>query len=332
MRESAFSAFRILILFLLLFVSTTSSGAQSDSSAAFRNFVMQGDYSNANFYLENKLIVPQQVDTSQLFYDVFLEKYRKNIAQNHPRIDQLFEYLNALNPIDFNRVFRCVRDRDAQCLIVNSLMHGARPNSIAWFVERGLDLNKRVTGIHPATINLILRLGSHYSLEELNWIVSAGMVLGDEAYPIEELSNFRNSFIYYDELKLPDNYLSLADQNFLDMLVIVLSTRTDLSRSEESRRRAVLCDFIAYAAASFTPSFDYLLHVLKSVETFRGGNIGVQKKDGRRVYQVFPTSCVSLVQSMAVSHARLDTVISAFAADGDVGTANWLISIQRGQN
>lgn len=314
------------------------TAAQNSNEAspvtAFSKLVEAGSYEDANFYLTNKFVTAENIDTAQLFVDVVMAKYVSDMAANAKAIDTLYNYLAAIEPIDLNRPLSCGRyESDKQpCLFVNILMGGADRDTIAYFVERGLDLNGRVTGIVPATVPLLLRLGTAYSLSDLNYFASNGMVLGDELYPIEELANYRDRQSYYSQLNMPTDYLSLRDQNFLDVLVIALGTRMESDMMRESARRKTLCDFIAYAAPSFSPSFDYLQFLLQTIEDFRGPKIGKLEKYGRDIYQPFPDSCVALVRNMAASHAKLQDVISRFAGEGDVETANWLIMISKKSN
>lgn len=314
--------------FAIWLLSVAAATAQSDSLAAFENFVKKADFESANFYLQNGILKREQIDSGQIFYDATAQRYRGGLEKDLPILQRIYDYLAQINPVDLNRVFLCGYDHEKRCMIARDLLSGARPAQVAWFIERGLDLNKRVPEIPPATLPLLVRLGSYYSLTELNWFAQNGLVLGDETYPLQELSSYRDDYInYQDQLTIPGNYLNLADQNFLDVLVMVLGSNIGSRAAERSARRAVMCDFIAYAAPSYTPSFDYLGFILNAVEEFRGKNIGRQEKDSRTIYQPFPTSCVTLIESMAKSHARLDSVISSFASNADVETANWLISI-----
>lgn len=312
--------------------SSTAAAQSADTLTAFSNFIKAGNYENANFYLSNNLLDPKRVDTSQLFYDALMERHWQNMPASLGAIDTLHQYLGALGPIDLNRVFRCSDDEDETCLLATSALRGADRNSVAFFVDRGLDLNLRVENHPPSTIPLLVRLGDVYTLDDMNYFVSRGLVLGDELYTINELASYRDRFLYDHRLNLPRNYLELRDQNLLDVLVIALGSRTRADDPQKSLHRAKLCEFIAYAAPSFSPSFDYLLYVLHAVEEFRGGRIGQMERYRDSVYQPFPTACVSLIQQMAISHSQVESVISNFAGQGDVDTANWLISIRTGQN
>ncbi|WP_193177881.1 hypothetical protein [Oricola nitratireducens] len=320
---------RCALVVAALLAASVPGRAQNDPLVAFENFVKDGQFDSASFYIQNGILKKEQIDTSQIFYDALTQKYSRDFDANFPKIRQIYDYLSQINPIDMNRVFFCGNNHESKCVMSTTVMSGIRPNYAAWFVERGLDLNQRVPDIVPATVPLIVRLGSYYSLNDLNWFAGNGLILGDETYPLQELANYRDSYISGGGLNLPGNYLSLNDQNFLDMLVIVLGS-TVLRRhdsAEVSRRRSIMCDFITYAAPSYKPSFDYLSYLLGTVQEFRGVNVGKQAKDGRLIYQPFPNSCVTLIENMAVSHAQLSNVISSFAADSDVATANWLISI-----
>lgn len=305
----------------------------NENLSAFQAFVASGDYQNANFYLSNGFITAADVDSGQMFYTVLQNSYGGDLTANMRRIDQLYNYLSGLGAMDINRRFAC--GDEGVCLVVNWLAHGARTADIAWFVARGLDLNKREPDLVPATLPMIVRLGSVYGMNDLNWFVNNGMVLGDETYSIEELLNYRDGAIYTQAyqrgLVVPDNFLNLGAQNFLDVLIINLATEIDANDRAEARRRDVLCSFITYAAAAYTPSFDYLRHVLQAVGEFRGGNIGKQVRSDGSIYAPFPTACVLLVKAMATAHAQLDQITSEFANQGDVATASWLLSIKQGQ-
>jgi hypothetical protein len=326
-------AVRVVALISFAALPLAAATAQSnDTLTAFSNFIKAGNYENANFYLSNNLLDPKLVDTSQLFYDALMERHWNGLPASLGQIDTLYQYLNALGPIDLNRVYRCHYDQDRTCLLATHALSGTDRNTVTFFVDRGLDLNLRIENHPPSTIPLLVRLGDVYSLEDLNYFVSKGLVLGDELYTINELASYEDSFLYNNDLNLPQNYLELRDQNLLDVLVMALGTSTDARAPQESLHQAKLCEFISYAAPSFSPSFDYLLYILHAVDQFRGGMIGQMERYSDNVYQPFPTACVSLIQQMAISHSKLESVISNFAGQGDVDTANWLISIKTGQN
>lgn len=310
-----------------------ASAVQSnDNLDAFEQFVAVANYADANFYLSNGFIAADDVDSSQLFKTVLVNAYGDNLSANARDIEQLYAYLSGLGPIDLNTPFSC---GDGDCLLVDWLAHGYRTNEIAWFVSHGLDLNQRLPEFVPATLPMIIRLGGVYGMKELNWFVANGMVLGDETYSIEELLNYRDGNIDgypYQSLIVPDNFLNLGEQNLLDVLVITLATDMRGNARDQARRRDVLCSFITYAAAAYTPSYDYLRHLLQSVDEFRGKMIGRQVRGDGGVYAPFPTSCVLLVKAMATSHTQLEQITSEFANQGDVPTASWLLSIQQSRN
>lgn len=320
-----------IALFSLLAILTVSvpSARAADNTEAFKSFVANGAYDNADFYLKNKLVDPKTLDTSQIFFDVFTGKYARNVTQNAAQIDKLYTYLNAIAPLDLNKTMACQQNsQPASCLLVDYLFTGAPRPAIAYFVDRGLDLNKTIPSLAPATVPMALRLGVVYSVTDLNYFVSKGMVLGDELYPIQDLASYRDDFLRGGQLNMPVDYLSMGDLNLLDMLVIALGTQTGAYNAQESLRARNLCEFIAYAAPSFTPSFDYLRYLLQADENFRGKNVGQMQRYGNDIFQPFPTSCVSLIRNMAASHQQLDDVISQFAGAQDIDTANWLISIK----
>ncbi|ODT79026.1 MAG: hypothetical protein ABS76_21810 [Pelagibacterium sp. SCN 64-44] len=320
----------------LLLAAAPSLAQDTNNTTAFQAFVAAGDYEKANFYLANGYVTAANIDSGQIFYTTLVEHYGGDLAANLGKIDRLYNYLAAISPIDLNRRFACGSDSAGICLLANTLSYGARPAEIAWFVTRGLDLNKREADIVPATLPLLTRLGTVYSMTDLNWFVANGMVLGDETYSIEELVGYEDRVLStrdrYRQLTMPDNFLNLGDQNLLDVLIIALATDVSVNARQQALRRDVLCNFITYAASAYTPSFDYLRHVLKSVPDFRGDNIGKQTQGNGGVYAVFPTSCVLLVKAMATSHAHLDQITSEFANQGDVPTASWLLSIQQGRS
>lgn len=325
----------LAVLALSIWFLQAGAANAADNLDAFRNFVKAADYKNANFYIDNKLIDPKTLDTSQIFYDALSQSYFTDLNANAAKIDALYTYLNTLNAVDLNRKMTCGNQGQNFCLLADDLLSGASPAAIDYFTERGLDLNQRVAGLVPATVPLVVRLGTVYSLDDLNHFVGRGLVLGDETYPINELVNYTDNSLYDrkhggNRLTMPDNYLSLRDQNLLDVLVIALgSGSSNQTPALMSAHRAVLCGFIAYAAPSFTPSFDYLTYILDAVPDFRGKAIGTQAEYNRQIYQPFPNACVAIVEGMAGSHAAIDAVISRFAGAGDVETANWLISIRQ---
>src|SRR5690606_17203069 len=184
------------------------------------------------------------------------------------------EYLARIEPIDLNRPMECGPDYDrSHCLFLTMLMAGAGRETVAYFVERGLDLNARVPGTVPATVPLLLRRGSLYSMDDRNFFASRGMVFGDELYSLEELASYQDRHLSRRGLNLPASFFSPGDQNLLDVLVIALGTGTAADWSAGGARRKALCEFIAYAGRSFSPSFDHLAYLLGSVADFRAANI-----------------------------------------------------------
>lgn len=319
---------------LLLLSLVTTTARANDNLSAFTAFVRAADYQNANFYLANGFVAAADVDSGQMFYTILMDRYAEQLSDSLPAVEQLYTYLSGLGAIDLNRRFAC--GDNSECLLVNRLAQGYRTSTIAWFVSRGLDLNRRELDIVPATLPMVTRLGSVYNMNDLNWFVGNGMVLGDETYSIEELLAYRDSAIrntrYDNELIVPENFLNLGNQNFLDVLVISLGSNIRDDGRAMSRRRDMLCSFITYAAGAYTPSFDYLRYLLQTVDEFRGNNIGSQTTGGGGVYAPFPTSCVLLVKAMATSHAQLEQITSEFANQGDVATASWLLSILQGRS
>lgn len=327
------AGFRLWLLSVMLaagVVAAPSSFAEDASSAAaFGSFVKAGNYENADFYLKNNYVAPADIDTSRLFYEALTGRYLENLAANAAAIEKLYRYLAAIGPIDLNRAMPCGDKGAYTCLLVNDLVTvGARRDAFAYFHQKGLDLNRRVPAVVPATVPLLVRLGSVYSMDDVNYLSSLGMVLGDEAYTLAELSEYRDGRIgyNYEQLRMPGGYATAADQNLLDVMVITLGTDLRLNAPAESDRRRVLCSFISYAAASFVPSFDYLDYLIASVEEFRPGNVRPQA-DGSRMYQPFPDSCAALVVTMAANHVRITDIVNSYATRGDVETARWLQAI-----
>lgn len=303
---------------------------EANAATAFSNLVEAGNYDKANFYITNGFVTADSIDASQLFFDVLMAKYSRDMPANAASIDNLYNYLGAIEAIDLNRAMSCGRRKQDRCLLVNNLMTGADRDTFAYFVDRGLDLNLRVEGMVPAPVPLLLRLGTNYDIEDLNFLVSKGMVLGDELYPIEELANYSDDYARQRRLNMPGDYLYLGAQNFLDVMIIALGTEIRENPPRKSLRQKTLCEFVTHASASFSPSFDYLLYLLQANEEFRGTNIAKMEKSGNSIYQPFPPPCVSLIQAMASSHGELQQVISRFAGQGDVETADWLIGITDG--
>ncbi|WP_018897220.1 hypothetical protein [Rhizobium sp. 2MFCol3.1] len=321
---------QIFILVCNFFICNIAYAQSNDAEKAFEKFIRAEDYKNASFYLETKLVDPAKLDVSQMFFNILMDSYYRDMKKNAVKIDTLYQFLSSLGTVDLNKTADCYND--SHCLLANELMYGASPDAVKYFVDRGLNLNHTDRGIIPASMPFMVRLGSVYNVEDMNFFAKNGLVLGDELYPIEQLSNYRDNYLYSGRLNMPENYLELSDQNLLDVAVIALGSSVNENSPKASIRRKVLCDFVTYAASSFTPSFDYLLYLLKVSNTFRGEYVGKTEKSGNSIYQPFPSSCVSLVQSMAASHAQLQSVISDFANNGDVKTAQWLISIKQGQN
>jgi hypothetical protein len=316
--------------------NATYSSQANESVQAFESFVMAGDYSNATFYVSNGFVAASNIDTSQIFYNVATRRFLNEEGRlNIIGADGLYNFLSGISPIDLNRRFACVDTTDT-CLIANVLMRGTKPRDVAWFVQRGLDLNKREPDIIPATLPMLVRLGTVYSTSDMNWFVENGLVLGDETYTLEELLAYEDPFLWYNHrrrLAVPDNFLTLAEQNLLDVLAIVLASTYDSRYNplEQARSRDAICSFMTYAASAYTPSFDYLRHTLAMVPEFRGGTIGKQERYNNSIYRPFPTSCVLLIKAMATAHAQLDQITNFFANEGDVDTAAWLLSIKKEQ-
>lgn len=164
------------------------------------------------------------------------------------------------------------------------------------------------------------------------------MIFGDELYePVALASHYEQGHAValhgnvarQRSMKMPGNYLSLNQLNFMDVLIVALGNGQGNSRTPQaSARDSILCQYVTFVAAQMRPSFDYLGFVLSNRETFRAAQIGERQRSGNAVYEPFPAACVALVSGMAQNHARISDVMSIFAARGDVATANWLLSLK----
>ena len=325
-------------IFLTHFPGSQALANDDKTVSAFSQFIANQDFSSANFYLSSGLIDPAQLDTGQIFYDIYQAIYWNRKAGALPEVSTLYNYLASLRPIDLNARYRCKRNRSefASCALLNDIATGMPVAVFKFFAERGMDLNRTFEDLVPATYDIIDRLGIVYSLNDIQLLSSYGMAFGDEHYSPVKLAAFReyryeqiNPVLDRPNVVMPHNYLSLSNLNFMDVLAIALANPTkSSSRSRSSLRDQSLCQYVIFAAGSFQPSFDYLRFVLEHRENFRADQIGVRVRDGSNTADPFPAPCIALIGGMAQNHARLDEVVSYFGAQGDVSTARWLLSLK----
>jgi len=327
-----------------LLIALPGAGYATDDSTeeAFVNFLAKGDYTNANFYLQNNLINPARLDAGQVFYDAIHSQYWQRLTSSSQPIITLHNYLSELQPFDINSEFDCsayVGD-EARCTLLHDLVVGTPAGVIAFFADLGLDLNKTFPHRPPATYDVIDRLGASYSIGDIQLLSQKGMVFGDETYDPVNLAAFREhgskagvrgrgQTYVRNAPKMPHNYLSIQQLNFMDALAIALGNPLSSSRHvQASARDSALCQYITFVAPQMAPSFDYLRFVLGNRETFRASQIGVRKRSGNSTYEPFPAPCVALIAGMAQNHGSLNDVVALFGARGDVEMARWLLSLK----
>lgn len=324
-------------LFLIagLFSAPFNVFAASQHHAAFVKFVENGNYQQANFYLRQGYVSREELDTSQIYFRIIVESLSSDIRLR----PDAYQYLNALKPIDLNRKFQCRQNRRQKyqipCYLSNLLAHGQKLEVMQFFVQRGLGLNRVSSDMVPATFHIVNRLGKYYSLADTNQLTAMGMVFGDEVYDPALLSDQA-----FHRIVLPLDTGSVTAFNFMDALTISLANvnetnraylrRIDLSEGLLSRRDDLMCSFISHSAQKFAPSFDYLTYLLDQRSTFRAANLKARPSRNQSVYfRAFPHSCVQLISALARSFPNLETLVSRFAAEGDVETAQWLLSFQQ---
>lgn len=308
---------------------------------AFVNFLAQGDYNNANFYLQNGLINPEVLETGQVFYDILHARYWQSLNGPNQQISVLHDYLSKLKPFDLNQEMQCQGYRgrgEARCTLLNDLAASKSAATLSFFADLGLDLNKTFAQRTPATFDVINRLGAEFTLADIQMLSQKGMVFGDELYgPVALASHYEhgNPIALHQNIgrnqsmQMPDNYLSLNQLNFMDVLIVALGNQQRYRNSPEaSARDSLLCQYVTFVAAQMRPSFDYLGFVLSNRDTFRAAQIGERQRARNAIYEPFPPACVALVAGMAQNHARINDVMSLFAARGDVETASWLLSLK----
>lgn len=313
----------------------------------FQTYVINNDLTNAQFFLQNGLVTAAEIDTGALFLKaLFANNSRASSTRpldfsNVEQVARLHDYLSALAPVDMNGRERCwnnnTRITERWCgLATTMLAQGVSPQVISFYLQRGLDLAARPEEVASPALALIANLGSRYSMEDLNWFSQNGLQLGSETFP---LSHFTRLQAYYelnldDAYKIPEARLDSQPFNFLDALSMTLTSRRQ-NGHERSANQDFLCRYIMFVAGQMPPTFDHFSFLLRNVREFRGANIGsTEKASSRRFgtfyYEVFPQSCVSMIGAMALSSSELDRMISLFAAEQDMSTAQWLVNLKQG--
>nr|WP_321460711.1 hypothetical protein [uncultured Cohaesibacter sp.] len=325
-----------LLLFFGLISWSFSASASSEHLAAFTSFVETKNFTQANFYLRQGYVRQEDLDTSEIYFHMAVKKLNDEVLA----LPQIFQYLNALKPIDLNRQFMCRRpgsDKyDTPCYLLNQLARGHSVALFQFYAQRGLNLNAVYENKVPAPFLIVNRLGSKmYSLANINQLTALGMVFGDELYDPSVLADPDMR-----KIVLPLDTGSVTSFHFMDMLAISLGNvneddygryhRFELDALALSRRDELICSFISHTAQKFAPSFDYLSYLMDLRENFRAKNLTAKPDpDGRVYYRPFPNACVQLVSALARSHPHLEVMVSQFAAKGDVETAQWLLSFQQ---
>lgn len=330
---------QLLLSCCLSLIGAASAFGAAEHVPAFVNVLKEGKYEDANFYVSQGYITVEDIDPSRVLFQVIDQKYRWQILDNMPAIEQLISYLRNFGTFDLNAPITCeVYGRTNICGVSDRLISTGQPmHVIEYFVEMGLDLNTRAVGDVPIELKVITRLGTEYSLENLNRLTALGLKIGAQRFSISDVLAVSHSTFEASQrlFTMPGNYASIREFNFLDVLILTVGS---LSESQSSNGSATsggaalasktdfLCGFALHAAPSYTPSFDYLIYLLRNRSDFRARHIGTSLIRDRIPYMPFPDSCVTLIRAMAGNHARIQDVISAFAADGDIATAEWLIA------
>ncbi len=331
---SAFCGMAVILL------SFPLQANDAETKSRFSEFLAKRDYKSANFYLSSGLIDGAQLETGQIFYNIYRSVYWDRRAGSLNEVATLFNYLGSLRPIDLNARYKCNYQNhsdEESCALLNDIASGMPVAVFDFFAQRGMDLNRVYDDLIPATYDIIDRLGTVYSLADIQTLSNLGMAFGDEQYSSVKLAAFREYQYRYNRkpvvrgstVDMPHDYLSIPYFNFMDALAIALANKASgASRARNSLRDQSLCQYIVFAASSFQPSFDYLRFILEKRDDFRATKIGVRVRDGNTTAEPFPASCVALMGGMAQNHARLDEVVSYFGAQGDVSTARWLLSLK----
>jgi hypothetical protein len=168
-------ALAVFVSFAAFSQSNVAHSETESAEEAFINFIKAGNYNEAEFYIQRKFVNPETLDVSQIFYNVVKEKYWPRVTDNIQKIDVLYNYLARIGSINLNRVFSCGSNRQYKCLFVNETLAGLPVNTIRFFVDRGMNLNFRELGFVPSSVPVLLRLGTGYSVEQLNALVAMGL-------------------------------------------------------------------------------------------------------------------------------------------------------------
>ncbi|WP_321447557.1 hypothetical protein [uncultured Cohaesibacter sp.] len=325
-----------LLVFVGLFCLSFTADASSQHLAAFVNFVKTKNFTQANFYLRQGYLKQEDLDTSQIYFRIAVAHDESDVEV----LPQVYQYLNALKTIDLNRQFLCKssgrNEYEKPCYMVNLLARGQSVDKFQFYAERGLNLNAVFADAIPAPFLIINRLGTqYYSLANINQLTAMGMVFGDELY---DPSLMQDPGL--NRVVLPLDTGAVTSFHFMDMLTISLGNvdehhqgvynRFGMSELQLSRRDELVCSFISHSAQKFAPSFDYLRYLMDMRQSFRAENLRAQPDPHNRIYfRAFPNACVQLVSALARSHPHLETMVSEFAAKGDVETAQWLLTFQQ---
>jgi hypothetical protein len=347
-RFSRMTMFASAVLAAALAVSGEAT-AKNDATPlqTFQAYIINNDLQAAQFFLQNGIVKAEDVDASALFLKaLFANNQNGRDARpldfdNIEQVGALYDYLSGIGPVDLNGRTRCWRrDRwtsDRWCgLAAVMLAQGIRPATISFFLQRGLDLSARPGEVASPALALIANLGSRYSLEDLNWFAQNGLELGKEIFPLSQFTLLQEFYELdlEDAYKIPEARLDSQPFNFLDALSMTLTSRR-FRNHERSANQDFLCRYIMFVAGQMPPTFDHFSFLMLNVGEFRGANIGKTdeartQKSGRFYYEVFPQTCISMIGAMALSSARLDQMISHFAAEQDISTAQWLVNLKQG--
>lgn len=319
-----------------------SAFAEEAPLAAFENFVISGDLKSAHFYLENKLLKPESIETSRLFG---LALITSNSVQSSSApftikhmqsVDLLYNYLGAIQEIDLNGLFPCNRlgsevNNEYVCTLPSFLLSiDAPPAVFDYFLKKGMKLTAFSSDTLPPVVVFASKLGVTYGMQELNWFAGHGMPLGPETYTKAQLKDWGGLIHAGYSIRLPEDKPDTNPFNFIDVLSLSL-VNSDYRRVDLNKHRDFLCRYIAHVAAQQAPTFDHFSYLLMNVPEFRAARIGQashpeQWSPAQR--EVFPHSCRLLLEAMGRSSTQLGAMINHFSAEADLQTAQWLISLK----
>lgn len=338
----SYSAFALVALLATLMFSNAYA-QEKEPLAAFENFVVSGDLKAAHFYLQNNLLKQEDIETSRLFVEaIFLSNSRQSAGQpfstqHLPSIDLLYNYLNAIRPIDLNGLHRCgiigvSLDGQYVCNLSSFLFNaGSSQQVFDFFLKRGMNMKAFSTDTLPPVVVFVGQLGVRYSLKDLNWFAEHGAPLGPESYTHDQLKNWGGLITRGYLTAFPSDKPESSLFNFLDLLSLSI-VNTKLKGRELNQHRDFLCRYVAHVSGQIAPTFDHFSYLLRNVDSFRGDRIGQASHPsqwGNVNRAVFPHSCRLLVEAMARSSLKLDAMINLFGANADLQTAQWLVSLKQ---